>query len=532
MPMPDSSASAIRPGGDINGFFGLVVDNVSILAFIATVLVGAFGYPPEVVFTKMFPGTALGVLVGNVLYTRMAMSLAKRENRADVTAMPLGLDAPTSIGMALLVLGPSFLGFRADGLDANAAAIRSWQLGMAALVIMGVLKFALAFFGDAVRRHVPRAGLLGSIAGIALVLMGFLPLVEILRVPVVGFVGLGLVLALLLGRSRFPKLPSVPFAVLIGATLYYVLGMQGLIGDAYHAPPALNLRVAFPLPNLGFIAGFDDAWRYLPLLIPFGLLMVVGGINVTESAHAAGDRYRTRDILLVEAFSTLVAGICGGVAQTTPYIGQPAYKAMGAGHRYTLATGLFIGIAGMFGVLAALVEFLPLAVLAPILVYVSLNITVQAFEATPKKYWAAVAFSFFPAIARLVAIKLGDPSLIPPDQFAALYAPGAHGPSDVFTIVVLGNGFILTSMVWAATFVAVIDSKPWRASFALLCGATLTGFGLVHSIRPDAALYLPWQLAAVDQSIVMQWAMGYVVLAALLPLLIRSGSGPLKWPHS
>ena len=70
---------------------------------------------------------------------------------------------------------------------------------------------------------------------------------------------------------------------------------------------------------------------------------------------------------------------------------------------------------------------------------------------------------------------------------------------------------------------AVIDSKPWRASFALLCGATLTAFGLIHSIRPDAALYLPWQLAAVDQSIVMQWAMGYVVLALLLPLLIRSG---------
>jgi AGZA family xanthine/uracil permease-like MFS transporter len=65
-------------------------------------------------------------------------------------------------------------------------------------------------------------------------------------------------------------------------------------------------------------------------LLPFGLLMVVGGINVSESARAASDDYRTRDILLVEAFATLVAGVCGGVAQTTPYIGQPAYKHMGA----------------------------------------------------------------------------------------------------------------------------------------------------------------------------------------------------------
>ena len=145
--------TAQRPAaGDINGFFGLVVDNISILAFIATVLVGVFGMPAEIVYTKMFPGTALGVLVGNVLYTRMAITLARREGRSDVTAMPLGLDAPTSIGMALLVLGPAFAGFRAQGLDADAAGIRTWQLGMAALVIMGALKFVLAFFGDAVRR--------------------------------------------------------------------------------------------------------------------------------------------------------------------------------------------------------------------------------------------------------------------------------------------------------------------------------------------------------------------------------------------
>ena len=38
-----------------------------------------------------------------------------------------------------------------------------------------------------------------------------------------------------------------------------------------------------------------------------------------------------RDILMTEALATLVAGLCGGVVQNTPYIGHPAYKAMGAG---------------------------------------------------------------------------------------------------------------------------------------------------------------------------------------------------------
>ena len=53
--------------GDLNGFFGLAVDNLSILGFLAATLVGVFGFPAEFVFTRMFPGTALGVLVGNLI---------------------------------------------------------------------------------------------------------------------------------------------------------------------------------------------------------------------------------------------------------------------------------------------------------------------------------------------------------------------------------------------------------------------------------------------------------------------------------
>src|SRR3546814_18558378 len=98
----------------------------------------------------MFPGTALGVLVGNLIYTVMARRLAAKTGRDDVTAMPLGLDAPTSIGMALLVLGPAFVAFKQGGMDDEAAALATWQLGAASLVVLGVLKFVLSFFGSIV----------------------------------------------------------------------------------------------------------------------------------------------------------------------------------------------------------------------------------------------------------------------------------------------------------------------------------------------------------------------------------------------
>ena len=504
--------------GDLNGFLALVIDNLSVLAFLSAALVGIFGFPAEFLVTHMLPGTALGVLVGDGIYTWMA----RRQRRSDATAMPLGVDAPTTIGLALLVLGPAFVAFKQQGMDETAAATATWQLGMAAMIEMGVLKFVLSFFGAAVQRHVPRAGLLGSIAGIALVLMGFFPLVEIMRVPLIGFAGLGIVLYALVARGPLPgRIPDVLFAVLVATVLYYALGPLGLLGSGFHAPLVPQWRFDLPWPTLGFVDGLRYTVPYLALILPFGLLMVVGGINVTESARAAGDDYPVRDILLTEAFATLVAGVCGGVAQTTPYIGQPAYKAMGGRTAYTLLTGLFIGLGGVFGWIANLIEWIPIAVLAPILIFVAINITTQAFEATPQKYFGAVVFAFFPPIARMLAIKLGDPGIVAPERFAQLFAANDHGVAELAVIVMLGNGFIITSMVWASFVVALIDQRPARAAAILILGAALTVFGVIHSVDPAGGIYLPWLLDAPARWLVWQFAGAYAVLAViLLPLAL------------
>ena len=65
----------------------------------------------------MFPGTAFGVLFGDLVYTWMAFRLAKKTGNPRVTAMPLGLDTPSTIGIALVVLGPAFVSLKAQGMD-------------------------------------------------------------------------------------------------------------------------------------------------------------------------------------------------------------------------------------------------------------------------------------------------------------------------------------------------------------------------------------------------------------------------------
>ena len=96
------------------------------------------------------------------------------------------------------------------------------------------------------------------------------------------------------------------------------------------------------------------------------------------------------------------------MAQTTPYIGHPAYKKMGATWRYTLATGLAIGIGSLVGLMSLFVSLIPRAVIAPIFIFIGFEIIHQAYKESPPSHSPAVSLSFLPVIASLVMIILGQ----------------------------------------------------------------------------------------------------------------------------
>ncbi len=503
--------------GDLNGFFGLMFDNLTVLSFLAGILIFVFKFPADIVYTRMFPGTAFGVLFGDLVYTWMAFRLAKKTGNTKVTAMPLGLDTPSTIGIALVVLGPAFIGLKAEGMSERDAAMMTWYIGMATMVFMGILKVVFSFAGNWIQRIVPQAGLLGSLAGIGLGLIGMTPLIDIFGMPLVGLIALGLIFYALVAGIKMPlKVPGVFASVAIGTILYYALGSTGLVGGTYAGAPPLELHFGLPVPTIDFVHGVTHAFKYLPISIPFGILTVVGGINVTESARVAGDDYSTRSILLTEAVATLIAGVCGGVAQSTPYIGQPAYKHMGARAGYTLLTGIFIGLGGIFGYVSFIVELIPRAVLAPILVFVALDIIVQSFQACPTLHAPAVAFSFFPTIARLISIKLGDPATVPPDIFQKLMTASGKALPDLLVTVALGNGFIITAMLWGAFLAELIDRRLRRSAVYLFILALLSFFGIIHSAMADGAMYVPWSLDGLARQVPIQFTLAYVVLALLL----------------
>jgi AGZA family xanthine/uracil permease-like MFS transporter len=500
----------VRPrwfaAGDVSATFGLVVDNLTNLVVLAGILIGVFRFPADLVLYRMVPGTALGVLAGDLAYTWLAVRLARRSGRHDVTAMPFGIDTPSLFGVTFGVLGPTMLLTRDP--------VLAWKVGMGATVAMGVVKLLLAFAGEWVRRVVPRAGLLGSIAGVAILLIGFLPALRIFADPLVGLVALGLILVSFLGRVTLPgRIPGALAAVLAGVAVHAIERGLGLVesGAASSSPGAW--RLAIPWPTLAWLDAVPETWAVLPVALPLALATVIGGIDNTESAIAAGDRYRTRDILLTEALATILAGLCGGVIQNTPYIGHPAYKAMGARAGYTLATGLLIGVGGMAGIVSVLVGVLPEAALAPILVFIGLEITAQAFLATPARHAPAVAFSFIPVIAALVQIQLG--SLLASLGRTVADLPG-EAARALETVRVLGNGFILTALLWGSGVALIVDRRLVAAAGVFAVASLASLCGVMHSPLETGGLFWPGAVAS-------RWpgrlAAGYGLLAALLALL-------------
>src|SRR5262249_29765658 len=155
-----------RPG-DVNAFFGLMLDNVAVLIILTTLIsspdpVRDRRFSMEFVVNHMIPGTAIGVLLGDLVYTWMAFRLARRTGNPAVTAMPLGLDTRSTFGVALLILLPTLKDQVEAGIAHDQAMMHAWHVGAVVLVLIGVFKVAVAPLGNAVRRLVPRAGLLGS----------------------------------------------------------------------------------------------------------------------------------------------------------------------------------------------------------------------------------------------------------------------------------------------------------------------------------------------------------------------------------
>ena len=503
--------------GDIDGFFGLALDNLVQLILIDTLCRHVLGFPGELVTGSILPGVAVSLLLGNLYYAWAARSLARREGRDDVCALPYGINTPSLFAYVFLVMLPAKLAAEAAG-AADPARV-AWQAGLVACLGSGLIELGGSLVAERIRRLTPRAALLSTLAGIAVTFIALGFLYRTYARPIVGLTTLGVVLLTYFGRVRFKGgLPGGLVAVALGVLLAWLTGIAP-VGDR----PATGLTLLAPVPVLGELwAGLSSGMlgTYLSVILPMGLFNLVGSLQNIESAEAAGDSYRTAPSLAVNGLGTVLAAAFGSCFPTTIYIGHPGWKAMGARAGYSVLNGVFITAVCLTGLLAHVVWAVPVDAGMAIVLWIGIVITAQAFEATPRRHGPAVVVGLLPGIAAwgavlaknaLRAAGLGtaeapfDPSLVEAFARSDTWIEGAFA---------LEQGFIFSSMILTSVVVFVIDRRFVTAAAWCLVGALLSCVGLLHSHAwtasdtvIDVRLAWPW----ADP-----WAIGYLGMAALL----------------
>ena len=195
-----------------------------------------------------------------------------------------------------------------------------------------------------------------------------------------------------------------------------------------------------------------------------GLMSFFGTLQNIESASAAGDTYPATPVLAMNGIGTIVGSIFGSPFPTTVYIGHPGWKGLGARTGYSIINGAVITIICFTGLMSVINAAIPLEAGYPILLWIGVVITAQAFQTTPKEHAPAVALGLMPAIAawglsllRQIIPKLGEYNGSQVDQIIMEKLPELKG------IISFSEGALFSAMFLTAVAVYLIEKKLFKS---------------------------------------------------------------------
>lgn len=486
--------------GDWNGLFGLgtnVLLNVIVLTGLCLAVVKM---PDTIVYGRILPALAIALPLGNIWYAALAWHLAKKENRTDVTALPYGPSVPHTFIVVFVVMLPVYL--------QSGDAIKAWRAGLAWAFIIGCIVLLGALIGPWIRRLVPRAALLGALAGISITFIAMRPAGQMWQAPWIAFIALAFILVGWLAGHRMPfDAPVGLVAVIVATAVAWVAvlaGWSGILVPSAVGESLSNIGFRFPLPSRDVIVGLGDIAPLLASAIPLGVYNFTEGMTNVESAAAAGDRYSVRQVLSADGLGAIIGSFLGSPFPPAVYIGHPGWKQVGGRIGYSLATGITVALVCATGLIATFLAIFPMQALVPVLLYIGLVIGAQAFDVSPARYSPAVVLAMIPSLAEWATGQV-DNALSAAGTDSATVGVGALVDSGVIYdgMKLLGQGAVLVGVLLGAIACFVIDRKLYAASITSLIAAALTFVGLINAYE-------------VGFNANPQATLGYLFLAALL----------------
>lgn len=446
---------------DVNAFFSLFQNNLANFVVIAIAMLG-MGYPARIVYGMVIPGAAISVMFGNFYYAHMAKKLAIKENRLDVTALSYGISTPPMFIFLYGVLKPA--------LDITGDPDVAIKIGMAACFLGGLIEVLGAVLGPWLRRNLPRASMLGALAGVAFSVIAGQMFFHTFESPVIGMLVLVIVFIGLIAQKRMPfRIPASLFAIIVGTVLAYVIKVANVsqITDGLS-----HMGFYPPIPTLGFISGFKLLFGpfvgLLAALVPISVYNFIETMNNVEAMASAGDDYDVAETQLIDGLGTIVGTFFGGVFPTTVYLASVSSKWLRAGRGYSVVNGIVFFIASTFGIIAAMSAIIPLQVVAPILVFVGISMVSQTFTSIPAKHYPAAVLAMFPYLANYLSTKFANSA---PEALSAVSN----------AVVPLGQGAMFTAIILGAMLVFIIDNEYKKACIASLVGAVMAAVGFIHA---------------------------------------------------
>ena len=460
--------------GDFDGFIGLFIDNLVNLLII-TGLCLMSGMPARLVFGKILPATSLSVLAGNLFYSYLARKLAIKEKRNDVTALPYGINTVSLLAFFFLIILPVY--------NNTGDPILAWKVGIFSCLLSGIFEGLGAFAGDRIRSITPRAALLSTLAGIAIVFIALQHTLKIWDNPIVAFIPLALILVEYFSHARLPfKIPAGFYALLIGSIIAWSIGSmdkQLLIESSDH--------ISLYMPGVEIIGIFNSSvisqiLPYLSISIPMGLMSFFGTLQNIESASAAGDTYSATPVLAMNGVGTIIGAVFGSPFPTTVYIGHPGWKGLGARSGYSIINGAVMTVICFTGLMSIIKASIPLEAGYPILLWIGIVITAQAFQTTPKEHAPAIALGLMPAIAgwglsmlRQYISCTGKYTTAEMNMIISEKLPEMKG------VLSFSEGALFSAMFLTAVAVYLIEKDFLKAFFWTIPLVLFSYFGLIHS---------------------------------------------------
>ena len=466
--------------GDIGGMTYSITNNIVNYLIVIATLSGVLGWPDHIVYGAVIPGMSVGLMLSGIYYAYMGRRLSKKEGRADVTALPSGVSTPAMFVILYGVIMPLHYALGDPEL--------AWSAAVAACFIGGAVEFLGGFIGPWMKKKLPRAALLGTVAGIGFIWMATQGIFDVFSDPLIGLPILLVAMVGVFGGYLFPKkIPPLVVAIVGGIVYAFCLGRTQVdfSGIGFYIPNPVN-----SIQHL--ISGLAVVAPYLTIVIPVEIYNFIETMDNVEAANAAGDNYNVRETQFADGICTMISAMCGGVVPNTVWLGHAGLKKAKAGIGYSIVSGLVLGAAGIFGLFTFLSNVVPPAVCAVTFLWCAIVMVCQAFKDCDTKHYAAVGIAMLPPVADYLYTQItgavGLAGIYTEKMASGLMEYTPDVTQALLDGGVMWNGVpgvkagaIIVGILLGTMTAAIIDKKLDHVAITAIAGYVLAATGFIHS---------------------------------------------------